>query len=248
MKKLRILVNGAQGKMGQLACKAIENSNHFELVAQCTRENDLAKTLAETQPDIAIELTNADAVFENTKTIIAAGVRPIVGASGLTEEQMQIISKSLAEKKQGGMIVPNFSLGAVLMMQTAATLAKYFPDVEIIEMHHDGKLDSPSGTAIQTAENINKAKTNSKTAKPGKETLKGARGATHYNIPIHSVRLPGLIAHQHVIFGNHGETLTIRHDTLNRDAFAPGILMACERVMCLNELEVGLDEALQKHK
>lgn len=242
---IRILINGANGKMGQITAKTIENCADFALVGTLGRKDNLAHEIKNTKADIVIDLTNAEAVLENTKTIIESGARPVIGTSGLMKEQIQLLQKRCAELKLGGIVAPNFSLGAVLMMKHAQEIATYFPNVEIIEMHHDGKLDSPSGTAIYTADMLaTKRATIPPSSKNTREIVAGARGATYQQIPIHSIRLPGLVAHQEIIFGGTGETLTLRHDSIDRQCFMPGIILACKKVMKLNELVYGLENIL----
>ncbi len=241
---IRILINGAQGKMGQETAKAVSlHNNDFTLVAKTGRNDDLMKSIRDHKPQVVIDFTNADAAFKNTQTIIEAGVHPVIGTSGLLKEQIASLQKRCLALKLGGIIAPNFSLGAVLMMKCAKDIAAHFPTVEIIETHHAGKLDSPSGTAIRTAELITSSK-NFPHLPSNKETLKGARGALYENIPIHSLRLPGVIANQEVIFGAPGETLSLKHVTIDRQCFMPGVLLACKKVMELDRLVYGLEELI----
>ena len=241
---LKVIINGAKGRMGQEAVKAIEADDTLQLVAQTGRHDNLKHAIQEKHADVVVDLTTAEVVFENTQKIIEAGASPVVGTSGLTPEQFSQLQHLATEKQCAGIIVPNFSIGAVLMMRYAKDAAKYLPDVEIIEMHHDGKLDSPSGTAIKTAELISETRCFNKEDKTNKETLTGARGATLNEIHIHAVRLPGLIAHQQVIFGGNAETLTIKHDSIHRSAFMPGLILACKRVKTLKGLVSGLEYLL----
>ena len=240
---IRVLISGASGKMGQFAVKTIQADPDFTLVGQLNRTHDLAVQIKETKPQVVIDFTNAKVVLKNIETIIDAGIHPVIGTSGLVKQQIDQLEKRCADLKLGGIIAPNFSLGAVLMMKHAAEIAKYFPHVEIIEMHHDRKLDSPSGTAIRTAEMM--ASHTETMAKPTQETIPGARGAHYQNIPIHAIRLPGLVAHQQIIFGGTGETLTIRHDSIDRQCFMPGVVLACKKVMGLNRLVYGLEHVLE---
>jgi len=238
---MRLIINGASGKMGQLAITALAKSDH-DIVAKLNHEDDLKKTLSELKPDAVLDLTSAEVVLQNTKTIIESGCRPIIGTSGLTEEAIYSLQTLSKKNHVGGIIVPNFSLGAVLMIQFAEKAARYFPRAEIIEKHHDQKKDAPSGTSLYTAQKIHGVRQNQTVA--CKETITGALGANVNDIPIHSVRLSGLLAHQEVIFGDTGETLTIKHDSLTRDCFAAGIALACDKVMELGELIVGLEHLL----
>lgn len=240
----KVIVNGAHGKMGVQACKTIEEHPDFTLVASLGRNDDLIDVISRTQAKIVIDLTRADCVYENCLTIINQGAHPVIGTSGLLEDQIQTLDQLCKEKNLGGIIVPNFSISAVLMMRFAADAARLLPDVEIIEAHHPQKLDAPSGTAIKTAELIAAARCMAKTKLPLKELLPGARGATHQDVNIHSLRLPGILARQQVIFGNLGETLTITHDTIDRSSFMPGLILACQRVQQLDKLYYGLEHLL----
>lgn len=243
--KSRVIVNGAQGKMGSLACETLENHPHFELVARLGHADNLQTAISKTKASLVVDLTRADCVYENSLTIINGGAHPVIGTSGLLPEQIQTLQHLCAEKKLGGIIVPNFSIGAVLMMRFASIAARYLPEVEIIEAHHQQKLDAPSGTAMKTAEMIAAARSNTKkNSLPLKELITGARGGDHCGIPIHSLRLPGVLARQQVIFGNIGETLSITHDSIDRACFMPGVILACEGVQTLDSLQYGLEHLL----
>jgi len=243
---IRVLVNGAPGKMGQLCVKAVNDDTDLILVGQTGRANNLAAEIEKNQAQVVVDLTNAESVLKNLQTIVDAGARPVIGTSGLLKDHVEMMQKKCAELQRGGIIAPNFALGAVLMMKHAKEIAKYFSSVEIIEMHHDKKLDSPSGTAIRTAEMLAEtlAATTAKNNSVTKEIISRARGANYQNIPIHAIRLPGLVAHQQIIFGSSGETLTIRHDTSDRLCFMPGIVLACKKVMNLHHLVYGLENIL----
>ncbi len=241
---INVIINGANGRMGQEAVKAIENDKDLSLVGKNNHGDDLSQIIKENDCNVVVDLTTAHSVFENCQTIINANAHPVIGTSGLTMEQIAELQGICRNKQLGGIIVPNFSIGAILMMQFARQAATYYDDVEIIEMHHDGKLDSPSGTAIKTAELIAENRQHNKEIKPQKEVLPSARGANCRNIPIHSVRLPGFVAHQQVIFGGTGETLSINHQSIHRESFMPGLLLACKKVPHLNELLYGLEYLL----
>lgn len=241
---IRIIVNGANGRMGQETVKAIQQEKEFELVAQTSRNDNLSDVIKKTNPQIVIDFTNAAVAFENALTIINAGVHPVIGTSGLNAQQITGLQKISSDKKLGGIIAPNFSIGAILMMRFAREAAQYLPNVEIIELHHDGKLDSPSGTAMKTADMIAEVRQKKSKNKNTHETIPGARGASHHEIPIHSVRLPGFIASQQVIFGNQGETLTISENTISREAYMPGVRLACKKVLQLDNLVYGLEHVL----
>jgi 4-hydroxy-tetrahydrodipicolinate reductase len=240
----RIIINGANGRMGQETVKTIQQEKSFELVGQANRGDNLSDLIKNTNANIVIDFTNAAAVFENALTIINAGVHPVIGATGLTAEQITDLQHICSNKKLGGIIVPNFSISAVLMMKFARETAKYLPNVEIIEMHHTGKLDSPSGTAIKTAEMIAEARNKHSTISQTHEVVPGSRGANYHGIPIHAVRLPGFVADQEVIFGNQGETFALHHRTINREAFMPGVKLACQKVLDLQQLVYGLEHIL----
>ncbi|MCP0914720.1 4-hydroxy-tetrahydrodipicolinate reductase [Legionella sp. 27cVA30] len=240
----RVIVNGAHGKMGALAAETIRNHADFELVAALGRADNLQQEIARTAAQIVIDLTRADCVYQNSLAIIQSGAHPIIGTSGLQDEEIRILQNLCSEQNLGGIIVPNFSIAAVLMMQFAAQAARFLPEVEIIEAHHQQKLDAPSGTAMKTAEMIDAARRQEKNTLLLKELLPGARGGTHRNVNIHSIRLPGILAAQQVIFGNPGETLSIVHNSIDRISFMPGLLLACQRVQRLNSLYYGLEHLL----
>lgn len=243
MMTIRVIINGAAGRMGQVAVQAVSNDPELELVAGLGKGDDLFAEINKSKADVVVDLTNALVGFENVKTIIEAGAHPVVGTSGLTPEQITTLTTLAADKKLGGIIAPNFSIGAVLMMKYAQDAAKYLSHVEIIEYHHDQKVDAPSGTAIKTAdmiaENLQVA-----TIKEQHEIIPGSRGANQHNIPIHAIRLPGVIAIQQVVFGSVGETLMIESKSINRECFMPGILMACKKVGSLDGLVYGLESIL----
>ncbi len=242
---INVLINGAFGRMGQSTAKALSEHGGFNVVGETGREYDLKKAIQDSHAQVVVDFTNAESVYENTKAIIEAGAHPVIGTSGLTREQVANLQKLAAEKKLGGIIAPNFSLGAVLMMKHAAEIVKYMPNVEVIELHHDKKLDSPSGTALRTTEMLNAACDHvNKDRLASKETIPHARGANDHGIQIHAIRLPGLLAHQQIIFGGTGETLTLRHDSTDRQCFMPGVCFACEKVMDLKELVYGLEGLL----
>lgn len=240
----RVIVNGAKGKMGSLACATLENHREFTLVAGLTRGDDLAQALRDTHAELVVDLTQADCVYNNALTIIAHGAHPVIGASGLVTEQINELTALCDAKQLGGVIAPNFSVGAVLMMMFAAKAAEFFSEVEIIETHHQQKLDAPSGTAIKTADMIAQGRKNAKNKLELKEIVPGARGGLYQDINIHSLRLPGVLARQQVIFGNVGETLSITHDSIDRASFMPGVVLACQKALGLKTLVYGLEHLL----
>lgn len=241
---IRILVNGAGGRMGQEAVAAISADPELDLVGEAHRHDDLSQKIKTSDAEVVVDLTVADVAFQNASTIIAAGVHPVIGTSGFNLEQVTELQQRCNQQQLGGIIAPNFSIGAVLMMKFAKEAARYFPDAEIIEMHHNQKQDAPSGTAIKTAFMIAEGREQSPQQLQGKELLPGARGATSEEVPIHSIRLSGLVAHQQVMFGGRSETLTLRHDSIHRDSFMPGVCLSCKAVMELKQLVYGLEHIL----
>lgn len=240
----RVIVNGAHGKMGVLACETLKNHSEFILTAQLTKQDNLTQVIRDTKAQIVIDLTRADCVYENTLSIINEGAHPIIGTSGLITAQIKELTTLCETKQLGGIIVPNFSIAALLMMIFAAKAAEYLPEAEIIEIHHQQKLDAPSGTALKTAEMIAAARKNPKNILKLKELIPGARGGSHHDVTIHSLRLPGVLARQEVLFGNLGETLSITHDSIDRRCFMPGVLLACQKVLSLKTLIYGLEHVL----
>ena len=230
--------------MGQESVKAVSKDPDLDLVAQTDLGDTLPWINDQTKAQVVVDFTTATAAMKNADCIIESGARPVIGTSGLLPEQVAELQKLCNKQNLGGIIVPNFAIGAVLMMKYSQDAAKYFPHVEVIEMHHDRKTDAPSGTAIKTANLLAESRGSAPPTVDEKEILSGARGANAEDIRIHSVRLPGLVAHQEVIFGGQSQTLTIRHDSIHRDSFMPGVCLACKKVMDLNELVYGLEHLL----
>lgn len=241
---IRVLVNGAQGKMGQECIRALAQEKELTLVAETGKTDDLAKMIQQVTAQVVVDFTTPTAVYKNALTIIESGAHPVIGTTGLAVEQIAALVQQCKKQKLGGIIAPNFSLGAVLMMRFAEEAAKFFSDVEIIELHHPAKLDSPSGTALKTADGIAKNRSTTKSTQSSRETIVGARGALSHGIPIHAVRLPGLVASQEVLFGGLGETLRICHNTIHREAFMPGVMLACKKVSQLDHMVYGLENIL----
>lgn len=244
MSPKRVIVNGAYGKMGRLACVTLTEHPEFSLVASLGRADNLAEAIQAEQPDLVVDLTRAECVYTNALTVIDAGVHLVIGTSGLLDIQIDELRHRCELNHCGGIIVPNFSISAVLMMRFSAMAAAYLTNVEIIEAHHPQKADAPSGTAIKTAEMIANARACAPDTMLSKELIPGALGANHRNIPIHSIRLPGVLAEQQVIFGHPGETLSLSHRTLDRASFMPGLVLACQRVCSFNTLYYGLETLL----
>lgn len=240
---IRVAVSGANGKMGQHVVDAVNNDAALELVGQIDHQDDLAQAIQDTKAQVVVDFTTATSAYENTKKIIEAGAHPVIGTTGFTPEQIAELTEKSRALKLGGVIAPNFSIGALLMMTLAAQAAEHMKQVEIIELHHDKKADAPSGTAIKTAELL-AAKINPPNNVTEKEMVKGARGGNLNNVHIHSVRLPGFVANQQVIFGGLGETFTLKHETISREAFMPGVVLACKKVLEVDTLIYGLEHFL----
>ncbi len=240
---IRVLVNGAKGRMGREVVKTVSAQRDMQIVAETDIEDDLRAVLAGTRPDVAVDFTIPSCARANAEAIIDAGVRPVIGTTGFTPDQLRALVARAAQKDIGGVIAPNFAIGAVLLMHYAAHAAKFMPQVEIIELHHDAKLDAPSGTARMTAERIAATRTGDVPSSRKDEAV-AFRGGTVAGVPIHSVRLQGFVAHQEVIFGAQGQALTLRHDSFNRESFMPGVVLAVRESMRLQELVVGLEKVL----
>ena len=263
---IRVAIGGPRGKMGQEAVHTIMNNENMELVAVLDHK-EIGELLSESpefpasydvpvfleleslitiiRPDVFLDLTTPHQVFEHTKLCLQNNVRPVIGTTGFSDEQLRHCTILAKNNQLGCIVAPNFAIGAVLMMKFATMAAAYFPDVEIIEMHHDQKLDAPSGTAYKTAQMIAEVRPSHKQGHPNEEeTIAGARGASFDGIPIHSVRLPGLIAHQQVLFGGEGQLFTLRHDSFNRQSFMSGVTFSINQVMDLTELVYGLENIL----
>ncbi|SES08379.1 dihydrodipicolinate reductase [Streptomyces sp. yr375] len=247
MSKLRVAVLGANGRIGSEAVRAVEAAEDMELVAALGRGDKLA-TLTETGAQVAVELTTPASVMDNLDYCVEHGIHAVVGTTGWTEERLAHLTGRLAESPATGVLIaPNFSIGAVLTMKFAQLAAPYFESVEVVELHHPNKVDAPSGTATRTAQLIAEARREAGTAPAPDATttaLEGARGASVDGVPVHAVRLRGLLAHQEVLLGGEGETLTIRHDSLHHSSFMPGILLGARRVVTTPGLTFGLENFL----
>lgn len=248
---IKVGVLGARGRMGQEVCRAIKATNDLELVAEIDL-NDSLEALKNSKAEVIVDFTTPEVVMENLKFAIENGIHAVVGTTGFDDTRLDTLKNLLtANPKIGMLIAPNFGLGAVLMMQFAKSAAKYFESAEIIELHHPEKVDAPSGTASRTAELINEARREANLGKMPDKTAKsldGARGAKIGEVSIHSVRLRGLVAHQEVLFGDKGELLTIRHDSLDRSGFMPGVLVGVREVSLNPGLTVGLEHYLKLDK
>jgi 4-hydroxy-tetrahydrodipicolinate reductase len=247
MSKLRVAVIGAKGRIGAEAVRAVEAAGDLDLVAAIGR-GDRLEALADAGAEVAVELTHPDAVMGNLEFLTGHGIHAVVGTTGWTPERLATLEGRLAASPGTGVLVaPNFSIGAVLTMRFAQQAARWFETVEVIELHHDKKADAPSGTATRTAQLIATARAAAGLAPqqdPTTHGLGGARGADVSGVPVHSVRLRGLLAHQEVLFGGTGETLTLRHDSLHHSSFMPGILLAVRTVPGVPGLTYGLEHFL----
>ncbi|MEV2252500.1 4-hydroxy-tetrahydrodipicolinate reductase [Streptomyces sp. NPDC050147] len=247
MSKLRVAVIGAKGRIGSEAVRAVEAADDLELVAALGRGDSL-DTLVETGAQVAVELTNPGSVMGNLDFCVRHGIHAVVGTTGWTDERVAQLETALAASPETGVLIaPNFSIGAVLTMKFAQIAAPYFESVEVVELHHPNKADAPSGTATRTAQLIAEARREAGSApQPDATTtaLDGARGADVDGVPVHSVRLRGLLAHQEVLLGGEGETLTVRHDSLHHSSFMPGILLGVRRVVSTPGLTFGLEHFL----
>ena len=235
----RVGVSGAAGRMGLLTCEAVESTPDLELSGRFAPGHGFDAPGALAQSDVVVEFSRADAVMANLSTWLEMGRDVVVGTSGFDEPRLHDLQSLWGKASQRCLVVPNFSVGAVLMMSLAERAAPYFTASEIIELHHDRKADAPSGTALATAARM---KPSGDRAVESTEAVPGARGAEVGGVWVHSVRLPGLLAHQEVLLGNPGEVLTIRHDTTDRTAFVPGILLA---IRSIAKLEPGVSVGLE---
>ncbi|HEY7270340.1 MAG TPA: 4-hydroxy-tetrahydrodipicolinate reductase [Dehalococcoidia bacterium] len=262
MAVIRVAVSGS-GHMGREVLHAVETAEDMEPVGVLEKfsteqfhslpsgsglipmGNDPEALLARCHPDVVIDFTNADWTPGVARAALKAGARLVIGTTGLPESFLQELERECARQKLGAFVAPNFAIGAVLMMHMAKIAARYFDWADITEMHQQLKVDAPSGTAYATARMMAEARGKPfESNVPDKQTLPGSRGATYEGINIHSMRLPGLVAHQEIVFGGLGQTLRIRHDSTGRDSFIPGVLMATREVMSLTELVIGLDRLI----
>jgi len=240
-----VLVNGAKGRMGRLAASIATEADDLALVATTDLGDDLAGAIADSGARVVVDFTHHSVAMDCFRTIVAAGASPVAGTSGFTPDDVALAERLLDDAGLGGLIVPNFSVGVVLLMQFARLAAAHFPHVEVIEIHHDRKGDAPSGTAERTAEIIAEVRGAAPAPKVVEtERVPGVRGGRVKDVPVHSIRLPGALAHQEVLFSAAGEILSLRHDSLSRDSFRSGILLAIRRVPELTGLTHGLDDLL----
>lgn len=240
----KVGVLGARGKVGTAICEAVREADDMELVAEVD-QGDRLESLTESGAEVVVDFTHPDVVMDNLEFCVRNGIHAVVGTTGFTDERLDTLRGWLAESPGTGVLVaPNFAIGAILMMRFATQAAKFFPSAEIVELHHPNKADAPSGTAHRTAEMMGSARAEAGLPPAPDATsqeLDGARGADVAGIRVHSVRLTGLVAHQEVLLGTQGETLTIRHDSLDRSSFSPGVLLGVRSIAGAPGLTVGLD-------
>ncbi len=265
MSPIRVAVSGAAGRMGRAAVRSVARETDMLLVAALGRERGVGRDAGElagaavlgvsvsadpaqalaASPDVWVEFAPGPPAAAHARAALAQGIRPVVGSTGIPMEEIENLRALAAARRVGAVIAPNFAIGAVLMMEFARMAARFLPHVEVIELHHDRKRDAPSGTAQKTARLIAEARGDPPAPVVMEEiTVDGARGGTAEGVRVHSIRLPGLGAHQEVIFGGPGQTLTIRHDSLNEESFMPGLLLAIRRARELEGLAYGLEHLL----
>ena len=240
---IKVAVLGSRGRMGSEVVKAVNEAKDLELVAELDLGDSL-DTLVSAGAQVVVDFTTPDSVMANLEFVISKNIHAVIGTTGFDDARIAKIKSLLSTSKSGVLIAPNFAIGAVLMMEFATKAAKYFESAEVIELHHPNKVDAPSGTAARTAELMSAARKEAGlSAGPDATTtsLDGARGATVGQIPVHSVRLRGLVAHQEVLLGGIGETLTIRHDSIDRVGFMPGVLLGVRQVVNHPGLTFGLE-------
>ena len=244
MAKLKVGVLGAKGRMGVAVCQLIQTTADFELGAQCDAGYSLELL---SSCDVVVDFTTPDVVMDNLEFLLTNNINVVVGTTGFTPARIAQLNQWLSTSSSSVLIAPNFALGAVLMMKFAEQAAKWFESVEVVELHHPAKVDAPSGTAVRTAELISQARA-AAALRAAVDATTGdlaARGGRVGDVPIHSLRIAGLVAHQEVIFGNPGETLTIRHDALDRSSFMPGVALAIRAIAKHPGLTIGLENFLE---
>jgi 4-hydroxy-tetrahydrodipicolinate reductase len=263
--KIRVSIAGAGGRMGREVVKMVLGESDFTLVSAISPSlkgidvgelvgltacgviigDDLNEELLRKQADVLVDFTKPELAYKHAKCAVEMGVRPIMGTTGFTADDIQNLDKLCQERGIGGLIAPNFSMGVLLMMRFAQEAAKYFPNLEIIEYHGDQKLDAPSGTALKTAEMISQVRQEHKQGNPQEhEILDGSRGGYYHGFRIHSVRLPGIFAQQEVVFGAFGQTLRIRHDSFDRAGYMPGVAKAIRQAMSFHGMIYGFEHLL----
>ena len=244
---IRVGVLGAQGKVGQAVCRAVETASDLDLVARVDQHDPIG-LLSESGAEAVVDFTHPDVVMDNVRYCVDHGIHAVVGTTGFDDDRLATLRGWLADSPATGVLVaPNFSIGAVLMMRYAVEAARWFDSVEVVELHHPDKADAPSGTARRTAQLVAAARRDAGLDPVPDATstaLEGARGAVVDGVHVHSLRIRGMVAHQEVVLGGPGETLTIRHDSMDRMSFTPGVLTALRQIADRPGLTVGLDDFL----
>jgi 4-hydroxy-tetrahydrodipicolinate reductase len=241
---IKVGVIGAGGRMGSEARRALEDDPELELVAG-VEHGDSLDALTDAGAEVAVDFTTPEAVKDNVRFCVDKGIHVVVGTTGLGDEDLAEIERWTSSSSANAFVAPNFAIGAVLMMSFAAQASPWFKTAEIVERHHERKLDAPSGTALRTAKLMNEGRSEAWSAPSGgRELLSGSRGGDAGGIRVHSLRVPGSVAHQEVVLGSPGETLTIRHDSLERASFMPGVVLAVKKVPSLRGLTIGLEHLL----
>ena len=241
--RTRVIVNGARGKMGAEAVRAVSAQADLELVGATDLGDDLAGTITAQRADVVVDFTAASAALRNFEAILRAGACPVMGTSGFGALEVEHARALCAQHRRPAVIAPNFALSSVLLARFAAEAARYLPHVELIEAHHEKKEDAPSGTAIKVAIDVARARRETPHV-PSRESVAGVRGGVVEGVRVHSIRVPGLLARMECLFGGLGDTLTIRHDTLTRESFMPGVLLAVRKVRAQTGLVYGLEHLL----
>jgi 4-hydroxy-tetrahydrodipicolinate reductase len=242
-KPIRVLVNGARGRMGTVACAAVRGADDLVLVAETDAGDDLSAAISTSDAQVVVDFTVAAVALENLETIVSSGAAAVMGTSGFGATEVERARALCSEHERPALIAPNFAIAAVLLARFAAEAARHIPHVELIEAHHDKKEDAPSGSALKVAADISAARAHIPAA-PESETLPGVRGGVAEGVRIHAIRVPGLLARMECLFGGVGDTLTLRHDTLTRESFMPGVLLAVRRVRDCDGLVYGLEHLL----
>ncbi len=240
---IRVGVNGARGRMGRVACAAVSGADDMTLVAETDLGDDLDARIRDAGADVVIDFTVASSALSVLESILSAGAHAVVGTSGFGTGEVAAAADLCARHDKSALIAPNFAIASVLMASFAAQAAEHLPHVELIEAHSDKKPDAPSGTSLKIASDIARARGASPPA-PGNESVPGVRGGTVEGVRVHSLRVPGLLARMECLFGGDGDTLTLRHDTLTRESFMPGVLLAVRNVQGLTGLTYGLEHIL----
>ena len=240
----RVMVLGAKGRVGSCVVRGVEAADDLALAGAVDLGDDLAAAIEEQRPEVAVDFTTPTVVFDNVSALLGRGVHAVVGTTGMSEDQLGRLDALAREQNAACLVAPNFALGAVLMMRFAEEAAKHYPWVEVVERHHEKKVDAPSGTATVTAQRIARVRGEAPSPADETESAPGARGGRVEEVAVHSMRLPGSIAHQEVWFGGPGETLVIRHDTVDREVFVPGVIIAVRGVTGRAGLIRGLEPLL----